>query len=138
MLSRDFPHIERPGMGRDINLIYTIDDDPSVLKSLGRLLRSEGFSVKAFSSAEEFLKNFPDKKSSCLILDIRMPGIDGLALQDKLLEMGLNLPIIFITGHGDASIREKVMQKGAAAFLLKPFDKSDLFKALENIRRNMG
>jgi len=110
--------------------ILVIDDDPSVRKSLSRLLRSFGFTVENFESAEHFLKRELYKGTGCIILDIRMPGISGMALQDELNKRDCDLPIIFITGHGDIPTGVQAMKKGAVDFLPKPFDDDQLLDAV--------
>lgn len=110
--------------------VFVIDDDASVLKSLSRLLRSLGFEVEAFASAELFLERDPYDGVGCIILDIRMPGLDGLTLQDQLAKAVYCMPIIFITGHGDIPMSVRAMKKGAVDFLPKPFDDGELLQAV--------
>jgi RNA polymerase sigma factor (sigma-70 family) len=116
-------------------LVYVVDDDPSVLRSLERLLRSEGYDLETFTSAQEFLDFQHPDTPSCLILDVKMPGLSGLELQERLTDKGISLPIIFITGHGTVPASVKAMKAGAVDFLLKPFSPTDLLetvaKALE-------
>ena len=110
--------------------VYVVDDDPSVLEALERLLRSSGHETKIFSSAFEFLDfNHPDAPG-CLILDIKMPRLDGLELQDRLSEKGISLPTIFITGHGTVPSSVKAFKAGAIDFLQKPFKDKDLLDAV--------
>ena len=112
--------------------IFVVDDDPSVRKGLGRLLRSMGYQVETFSSAEEFLQNASDCVGpACLVLDVKMPGLDGLDLQKQLEQRDYVMPIVFITGHGDIPMSLKAMKKGAIDFLTKPFDEEDLLKAVQ-------
>jgi FixJ family two-component response regulator len=119
--------------------IFIIDDDVSVLKSLTRLLRSFEFYVEAYESSEKFLERENYSGTGCIILDVRMPGLSGMELQDELIKVGCNLPIVFITGHGDVPMSVKAMKKGAVDFLTKPFDDEDLLnalnKAIENDRK---
>ncbi len=112
-------------------VVFVVDDDPSVLKSLRRLLAVCGFQVETFSSAQEFLTNYHDNVPGCLVLDIRLPGLDGLELQRTLADRGHSLPIIFITGHGDIPMSVQAMKAGAVDFLPKPFDDQSLIKAIE-------
>jgi len=116
-------------------LVYVVDDDPSVLRSLERLLPSEGYDLDTFTSAQEFLDFQHPDTPSCLILDVKMPGLSGLELQERLTDKGISLPIIFITGHGTVPASVKAMKAGAVDFLLKPFSPTDLLetvaKALE-------
>lgn len=111
-------------------IIYVVDDDASVRKSLKRLITSMDFHVETFTSAQEFLRFNRSDKPCCLILDIRMPGISGLALQEELTVANYTIPIIFITGHGDISMSVRAMKKGAIDFLTKPFDDQDLLDAI--------
>lgn len=110
--------------------IFVIDDDASVRKSLSRLLRALGFEVEAFASAELFLEREQFDGVGCIILDIRMPGLDGMALQDHLSRADYSIPIIFITGHGDIPMSVRAMKKGAIDFLPKPFDDEELLQAV--------
>jgi FixJ family two-component response regulator len=117
-------------MTEDKPVVYVVDDDPSVLEALKRLLRSAGYEAKIFSSAFEFLDfNHPDAPG-CLILDIKMPKLDGLELQDRLSEKGIYFPIIFITGHGTVPSSVKAFKAGAMDFLQKPFKDKDLLDAV--------
>ena len=111
--------------------VFVIDDDASVRKSLGRLLRSAGHSVETFSSAAEFLDCGHCDIAGCLVLDVRMPGTDGLELQERLAASSQHLPIVFITAHDDTQTKEQAMKAGAVAFLIKPFDESKLLGAIE-------
>ena len=111
--------------------VYLIDDDASVRKSLSRLLRISGYEVEAFSSADEFLETCRMAQYGCIVLDLRMPGLSGEGLQDRLLTMKEALPIVVITGHGDLEIMASMMKKGAVAFLAKPFDDHELLDAIE-------
>ncbi len=111
--------------------VYLIDDDASVRKSLSRLLRISGYEVEAFSSADEFLETCRMAQYGCIVLDLRMPGLSGEGLQDRLLTMKEALPIVVITGHGDLQIMASMMKKGAVAFLAKPFDDQELLDAIE-------
>lgn len=117
-------------MSELIPIIYVVDDDASVRKSLKRLITSMDFHVETFTSAQEFLRFDRSDRPCCLILDIRMPGISGLALQEELTVENYTIPIIFITGHGDISMSVRAMKKGAVDFLTKPFDDQDLLDAI--------
>ena len=112
-------------------LIYIVDDDVSVRKSLMRLTRSSGYDAEAFSSAEEFLSAELSSAPCCLVLDVRMPGLDGLELQERLAEKETPVPIVFISGHGDIPMSVKAMKKGAVDFLPKPFSDDDLLGSIE-------
>src|SRR6202021_748903 len=109
-------------------LIAIIDDDEAMQDSLRDLLEAAGFAAQSFGSAEEFLKSDLHRKAACLIVDIRMPRMSGLELQVKLKEEECNVPIIFITAHGDARMRIQAMRRGAVEFLAKPFDHQLLLK----------
>ena len=109
--------------------ICLVDDDDGVRKALGRLLRANGFNVLGFESAEAFLEHGGDSPG-CMILDVQMPGLDGLALQGQMTENGIRMPIIFITAHGDVPMSVRAMKRGAVDFLQKPFDEEDLLRAI--------
>jgi FixJ family two-component response regulator len=111
--------------------VFIVDDDASVRKSLKRLLLSSGFEVVTFSSAEAYLGNVPISSSSCLLLDVRMPGLNGIALKEELESRGFFTPIVFITGHGDIPMSVGAMKSGAVDFLPKPFSDQDLFNAID-------
>jgi RNA polymerase sigma factor (sigma-70 family) len=111
-------------------IVFVVDDDPSVRKALGRLLRSFRFQVETFPSAEKFLERELPDAPGCLVLDVRMPGRDGLELQRSLSEAHVTLPIVFITGHGDIPMTVRAMKAGAVDFLPKPFDDEDLLNAV--------
>lgn len=110
--------------------VFIVDDDPSIRKSLDRLIRSAGLAVETFATAHEFLERHSHKGPSCLVLDVKMPGLNGLELQEKLLSQEYAMPIIFITGHGDIPMTVKAIKKGAIDFLSKPFDDKDLLDAV--------
>ena len=112
-------------------VVFVVDDDPSVRKSLSRLISEAGYRVQAFASAQEFLAREPSEGSSCLVLDVRMPGVTGLDLQQALTAAVHGIPIIFITGHGDISMSVKAMKAGAVDFLTKPFAAKDLLDAIQ-------
>jgi two-component system, LuxR family, response regulator FixJ len=107
-------------------LVYLVDDDDAVRDSLGLLLRSIGLECELYGSALEFLEHYDAKRHSCLVADIRMPGLSGLELQQRLNEQHADVPIIFITGHGDVPMAVNAMKAGAADFIQKPFRDQDL------------
>lgn len=111
-------------------LLSVVDDDESVRESLPDLLREFGFAAQAFSSAQEFLSSDYVNETSCLILDIAMPGMSGLDLQQELQRLGKDIPIIFITGQKDEEVRKQAFRQGAVKFLYKPFSDSALFDAV--------
>jgi FixJ family two-component response regulator len=121
---------------RTNKLVAVVDDDDSMRIALEGLLKAVGFSARAFASAEEFLKSGQQHQISCLIADIRMPGMSGLELQAQLNAERCRIPIIFITAHGDAKMRLQALRAGAVEFLSKPFDEEVLLEsvraALEN------
>ena len=113
-------------------MVFVADDDLSVRKGLERLIKSVGLKVETFASAEEFLQRRPYREGpSCLVLDVRMPGLSGIDLQNELTRKDIFLPIIFITGHGDIPMSVKAMKNGAVDFLPKPFDDKTLLSAID-------
>ncbi len=112
-------------------MVYLVDDDAAVRRTTERLIRSLGYYVQTFASAQEFLDFARPSGPGCLILDIRMPGLTGLELQRKLQQSGRSLPIIFITGHAEVPIAVQAMKAGAVEFLTKPFKSRDLKQAIE-------
>ena len=119
-------------MNEMLPVINIVDDDESVRKSLKRLLKSVGLSAQTFSSSEEFLQSGLQEKIGCLILDIRMPGLNGLELQKQLIDKGSKVPVIFMTAHEDDLVRDIALDSGAIAFLYKPFDEKALLEAVSN------
>lgn len=113
---------------RTFKLIAIIDDDEAMQDSLRDLMEAAGLVARCFGSAEEFLESDLDCKAACLIVDVRMPKMSGLQLQAELKEKECNVPIIFITAHGDARMRIQAMREGAVEFLAKPFDHHVLLK----------
>lgn len=110
--------------------VYVVDDDVSIRESLSSLIRAEGMAVEVFASPLDFLALERLKDFSCVVLDVRMPGLDGLALQDELARRGWEVPIIFITGHGDVPDAVRAMKAGAIDFLKKPFEDFALMRAI--------
>jgi FixJ family two-component response regulator len=113
------------------DMVFVIDDDESIREALKSLIRSVGLSVETFASAQEFLQSSRPDVPSCLILDVRMPGLSGLDLQRELAEANIHIPIIFITGHGDIPMSVRAMKAGAVEFLTKPFRDQDLLDAIQ-------
>ena len=112
-------------------LISVVDDDDSIRESLQSLLRSAGFAVKVFTSAEEFLNSNYSGDSECLILDVRMPGMGGIELYRRLLASNYAVPVIFITAHGsDEAVRSRALKDGAVDYLVKPFSEDSLLNAV--------
>jgi FixJ family two-component response regulator len=118
-------------MTRVAPMVFVVDDDPSVRRSLTRLIGAAGHAVEAFASAREFLAREPHPGSCCLVLDVRMPGLTGLDLQEALASAGRRMSIVFVTGHGSISMSVKAMKGGAVDFLTKPLDVQDLLAAVQ-------
>ena len=111
-------------------LVFVIDDDDAVRTSIQGLLKAEGLRSEGFTTPQEFLNATRPEGPSCLVLDVRFPGVSGLDFQDKLAKMGVQIPIIFITAHGDIPMTVKAMKSGAVEFLTKPFRDQDLLDAI--------
>ncbi len=111
--------------------VFIVDDDPAVLKSLSRLLRASQVNVVTFGSPQEFLERYDPHAPGCLVLDVAMPGLNGLELQEALRVKGSAIPIIFLTGHGDIPMSVQAIKGGALDFLTKPVHDKDLLKAVE-------
>ena len=112
------------------NIIAIVDDDAPLREALGSLLNAAGFSTQVFASAEDFLNSAHRQNTICLVLDIRLPGMNGIELQRALNASGSSIPIVFITAHGDETVKDLVMSSGAAAFLNKPVRSSVLLKEI--------
>jgi FixJ family two-component response regulator len=117
-------------MPEAVATVFVVDDDASVREALGSLIRSAGMKVETFASAQEFLARPPVDAPGCLVLDVRLPGLSGLDLQSRMAEINLELPIVFITGHGDIPTTVRAMKAGAQEFLTKPFRDQDLLDAV--------
>ena len=113
------------------SIVFVVDDDASVREALKSLIRSVGLQVELFDSAQEFLQRKRPYGPSCVVLDVRLPGIGGLDFQRKLIEAKIPIPIIFITGHGDIAMSVRAMKAGAVEFLTKPFRDQDLLDAIQ-------
>jgi RNA polymerase sigma factor (sigma-70 family) len=111
-------------------VIAVVDDDPSVREGLESLIRSAGMRVETFASAQEFLARPRVQAPSCLVLDLQLPGLSGLDLQKRMAEVDLEIPIVFLTGHGNIPASVQAMKAGAVEFLTKPFDEEDLLRAI--------
>jgi two-component system, LuxR family, response regulator FixJ len=114
-------------------VVSIVDDDECVRESIDALLRSAEMHVDSFASAEEFLGSGRVRSTECLILDLRMPGMDGLQLQQRLIDDGCKLPIVILTAHGDGEACRRAPESGAVAFLKKPFDSRDLLATVDAI-----
>ena len=112
------------------SMVFVVDDDQSVREALSSLIRSIGLDVETYASAHEYLRRPPQHSPACLVLDVRMPGLSGLDLQRELAHQGRQIPIIFVTAHGDIPMTVKAMKAGAAEFLSKPFRDQDLLDAI--------
>lgn len=115
----------------DRRQIYLVDDDDAVRRSAGFMLKTSGFAVESFASGVEFLKDVSTLEPGCILLDVRMPGMDGLEVQRALGERGITFPVIVLTGHGDVNVAVSAMKAGAIDFIEKPFEKAVLLAALE-------
>ena len=118
-------------MSKIIPLIYVVDDDASVREALSSLIRSVGLRVETFASAQEFLAHPQADAPSCLVLDVQLPGLSGLDLQQELAKADIQIPIIFLTGHGDIPTSVRAIKAGALEFLTKPFNDEDLLDAIQ-------
>lgn len=116
---------------RSTPTVFVIDDDAEVRSSIQGLLKAAGLRSESFGTAEEFLRNKVPDGPSCLVLDVSLPGVDGLELQRKLADAGFRIPIVFMTGHGDIPMTVKAIKSGAVEFLTKPFVDQDLLNAIQ-------
>jgi FixJ family two-component response regulator len=116
---------------RSAPTVFVIDDDVEVRLSIQGLLKAAGLHSEPFETAEEFLRNKVPDGPSCIVLDVSLPGVDGLELQQKLADAGVRIPIVFITGHGDIPMTVKAIKSGAVEFLTKPFIDQDLLNAIQ-------
>jgi two-component system, LuxR family, response regulator FixJ len=112
-------------------VVHLVDDDAAIRRSVGFMLKTSGHRVETYESGTELLKAIRHLDDGCILLDIRMPGMDGLEVQEALREKGVNLPVIIMTGHGDVALAVKAMKAGAVDFIEKPFDKGALLGSLE-------
>jgi FixJ family two-component response regulator len=111
-------------------IIAIVDDDEPLREALGSVMKAAGFATNTFATAEEFLESATRRETACLILDVRLPGMSGIELQKRLAEADSRVPIIFVTAHGDASLRDLVMRSGAAGFLNKPVRSDALLREI--------
>jgi FixJ family two-component response regulator len=117
---------------KESGIIAIVDDDAPLREALSSVLNAAGFSTQVFATAEDFLSTAPRQNITCLVLDIRLPGMNGIELQRALNTEGSNIPIVFITAHGDATVKDLVMGSGAAAFLSKPVRSGALLKEIQS------
>ena len=115
----------------DVRLVHLVDDDGAIRRSAGFMLKTSGYQVKSYESGVELLKNPGGLGQGCILLDIRMPGMDGLEVQQALRDKGVTLPVIIMTGHGDVTLAVRAMKAGAIDFIEKPFEKATLLGAIE-------
>jgi len=116
-----------PKTGRSL---FIVDDDPAVCRALSRLLRSHGYTVRSFPSADAFLQEMPSRMPDCLVLDVQMPGTNGLALQAQLAKSGSGIPVIIMTALGSEATRDTAIRQGAAAYIEKPIRVDALLEAV--------
>lgn len=119
-------------------LVHLVDDDDSVRRAVGFILKTSGFLVKSYESGIELLKDARKLDPGCILLDIRMPGMDGLDVQQELQKIGIKLPVIIMTGHGDIPLSVRAIKAGAIDFIEKPFDKATLLHALDEAFASMA
>ena len=119
-------------------LIAIVDDDEPLREALGSVLKAAGFVIDTFASAEEFLESPQRSNTTCLILDVRLPGMSGIELQRRLVDANCEVPVIFVTAHGDGSLRDLVMKAGAAGFLNKPVRSDTLLREIHAALEKSG
>lgn len=115
-----------------LRLVHLVDDDEAIRRSVGFMLKTSGFHVRTYESGVELMKASPNLEPGCILLDIRMPGMDGLEVQKALRDKGVTLPVIIMTGHGDVSLAVQAMKAGAVDFIEKPFEKAVLLSAIDH------
>lgn len=118
--------------GQETRLIHVVDDDEAIRRSVSFALKTSGFQVRVYENGSEILKAAPDLETGGILLDIRMPGMDGIEVQEALRSKGVTLPVIIMTGHGDVSLAVRAMKAGAIDFIEKPFEKAVLLSAIEH------
>jgi FixJ family two-component response regulator len=118
-------------MSKESPVVFIVDDDPAIRSLISKLIQSVGLRAQAFASSQEFLSQPPPSDPACLVLDVRMPGLSGLDLQERLAQLGLDIPIIFITGFGNVPQSVRAMKAGAVDFLQKPFENQTLLDAVD-------
>lgn len=122
----------------DKKLVHVVDDEESIRRSVGFMLKTSGYQVETWTSGQAFLKEVRHAAQGCILLDIRMPEVDGLEVQSALAERGVTMPVVIMTGHGDISIAIRAMKAGAVDFLEKPFEKAALISAIEESFRRLA
>jgi two-component system response regulator FixJ len=116
----------------ELRLVHLVDDDEAIRRSVGFMLKTSGYHVRSYGSGVELLKGAPGLEPGCVLLDIRMPVMDGLEVQAALRDKGVTLPVVIMTGHGDVSLAVQAMKAGAVDFIEKPFEKAVLLSAIEH------
>jgi two-component system response regulator FixJ len=116
----------------ELRLVHLVDDDEAIRRSVGFMLKTSGYHVRTYESGADLLKGAPHIEPGCILLDIRMPGMDGLEVQGALKEKGVTLPVIIMTGHGDVTLAVQAMKAGSVDFIEKPFEKAVLLSAIEH------
>lgn len=116
---------------QDKRLIHLVDDEEAIRKSAGFMLRTVGFEVRTYASGVEFLKLARTAETGCVLLDVRMPELDGLQVQSEMAQRGINMPVVVLTGHGDVTLAVQAMKAGAVDFIEKPFEKASLLEAID-------
>ena len=116
----------------DLRLVHLVDDDEAIRRAVGFMLKTSGYHVRTYESGIELLKDAANLEPGCVLLDIRMPGMDGLEVQASLRDKGVSLPVIIMTGHGDVSLAVQAMKSGAVDFIEKPFEKAVLLSAIDH------
>lgn len=124
-------------IGQEVRLVHLVDDDEAIRRSVGFALKTSGFELRVYESGNEILKRALDLEPGCILLDIRMPGMDGLEVQEALKSKGVALPVIIMTGHGDVTLAVRAMKAGAIDFIEKPFEKAVLLSAIEHGLRRL-
>ena len=124
--------------GEELRLVHLVDDDEAIRRSVGFMLKTSGHRVETYESGAELLKNRAQLEQGCILLDIRMPGMDGLEVQQALKDKGVGLPVIIMTGHGDVTLAVRAMKAGAVDFIEKPFAKDALLASLEEGFRRLS
>ncbi len=123
--------IQKDAAIRSTQAVYIVDDDFSICEGLCNLLESVGIRAETYASAEAILESWNDSNSGCMLLDARLPGMSGVEFQEQMQKLGIGMPVIFMTAHGDVPMVRKVMKAGAVEFLTKPFQKEELLSAIE-------
>jgi len=116
---------------KDRRTVFVVDDEPSVLRAISRLLTLEGFKTEKFSSGREFMDKYDPSRGGCLVLDVMMPELTGLEVQQRLISSGISIPIIFLTGKDESEVRAEALRRGAIAFLIKPVTAAQLTQSIE-------